>query len=210
MKDAKNLKLPGQGRTRTLQRQAVKTLAWLTAMFSVACLLIGCVSPQPRPPVESGAAVSTRNNCYSLLHQLLNEEKNVGLLRFIKREESDVKLLVKRIAANSAAGAALLEEFARHDASINLHDIRLPRGEVAAREAIAGTRRKELLGETGDKFELNLLLTQAQALSYGWHLAIVGSANDAQPDRARAMAGVSEDLENLYHEVFALLLSKTK
>ena len=160
--------------------------------------------------MTSAAAHSMRNNCYSLLHQLLNDEKNVGLLRFIKREESDVKLLVKRIAANSAAGAALMEEFARHDSSINLHDIRLPRGEVATRDAIAITKRKELLGETGDKFELNLLLTQAQALSYGWHLAMVGSANDAQPNRARAVAAVGKDLEGLYHEVIALVFSRTK
>lgn len=154
--------------------------------------------------------MSVRNNCYSLLHQLLNEEKNVGLLRFIKRQEDDVKVLVKKIAANAGAGAALLEEFAKQDPSIHLDDIRLPRGEVATRDAIAITKRKELLGETGDKFELNLLLTQAQALSYGWHLAMVGSASDAQPDRTRAVAAVGKDLEGLYHEVIALVFSRTK
>ena len=41
--------------------------------------------------------------------------ENVSLLRFIKREQTDVKNLVKKIAADSAAGAKLLEEFARHD-----------------------------------------------------------------------------------------------
>jgi translation initiation factor 1 (eIF-1/SUI1) len=61
-----------------------------------------------------------------LLHQLLNDQKNVSLLRFIKREQEDVKTLVKKIAANSATGAKLLEEFARHDPSITLDDIRLP------------------------------------------------------------------------------------
>jgi len=53
-------------------------------------------------------------------------------------------------------------------------------------------------------------LTQTEALSYGWHLAEVAAENDPQPDRARALAGVSEDMERLYKEVFALLLSKTK
>jgi hypothetical protein len=47
-------------------------------------------------------------------------------------------------------------------------------------------------------------------LSYGWHLAKVAGENEPQPDRARALAGVSEDMQNLYHEVFALLLSQTK
>jgi hypothetical protein len=182
----------------------------LTSMLSVACLFTGCQSPNARPPVESGATQSTRNNCYSLLHQLLDDQKNVSKLRFIKREQDDVKNLVKKIAANSATGAKLLEEFARRDPSINLKDSRLPPGEAATRDAIASTKTKELLGQTGDRFELTLLLTQAEALSYAWHLAKVASENESQPDRARALAGVSADMENLYREVFALLRSRTK
>ncbi|MCU0785304.1 MAG: hypothetical protein MUF81_14875 [Verrucomicrobia bacterium] len=182
----------------------------LIVLLSVACVLTGCQSPKARTPVENGAAPTTRNNCYSLLHQLLSDQKNVGLLRFIKREPDDVKKLVKKIATTSGTGAKLLEEFAKHDPSISLDDLWLPPGEAATREAIAATKQKELLGQTGDAFELSLLLTQAEALSYGWHLAKVAGENESQPDRARALAGVSEDMENLYHEVFALLLSKTK
>jgi hypothetical protein len=185
-------------------------LPLLTAMLSVACVLSGCLSPKARAPSGGSAAQSTRNNCYSLLHQLLNDQKNVSLLRFIKREQEDVKILVKKIAANSATGAKLLEEFARHDASITLDDIQLPPGEAATRDAIASTKKKELLGQTGDEFELTLLLTQTEALSYAWHLAKVAGENESQPDRAIALAGVSKDMENLYHEVFAMLLSKTK
>jgi hypothetical protein len=185
-------------------------LPLLAVMVSTACVLTGCQSPKARSPSGSGAARATRNNCYSLLHQLLNDEKNVSVLRFIKREQDDVKSLVKKIAATSATGAKLLEEFAKHDPSINLDDIRLPPGEAATREAIASTKQKELLGQTGGEFELSLLLTQLQALSYASHLAKVAGENESQPDRARALAGVSEDMENLYHEVFVLLLSKTK
>jgi hypothetical protein len=185
-------------------------LPLLAAMLAVACVLTGCQSPKARPPSGTRAAQSTRNNCYSLLHQLLDDQKNVSLLRFIKREQDDVKNLVKKIAAASGAGSKLLEEFARHDPAINLDDIRLPPGDAATREAIAATKKKELLGQTGDAFELTLLLTQTEALSYAWHLAKVAAENESQPDRARALAGVSKDMENLYHEVFVLLLSKTK
>ena len=183
---------------------------FLTLMLSVACFLVGCQSPKASSSVKSGAALSTRDNCYSLLHQLLDQQKNVGLLRFIKREEDDVKKLVKKIAANSAAGAKLLAEFARHDPPVNLDDIRLPPGEAATREAIASTKKKELLGQSGGEFELTLLLTQTAALSYAWHLAKVAGENEPQPDRARVLAGVSEDMKNLYHEVFVLLLAKAK
>jgi len=185
------------------------SLPLLTVVLSAACVLSGCQSPKARAPSGGVAAQSTRNNCYSLLHQLLNDEKNVSLLRFIKREREDVKTLVKKIAANSATGARLLEEFARHDPAITLDDIRLPPGEAATREAIASTKQKELLSQTGGTFELTLLLTQAEALSYASHLAKVASKNELQPDRARALAGVSEDMSALYLEVFVMLRSKT-
>jgi len=185
-------------------------LPLLAGIMSVACVLAGCQSPKAVSLAGGGAAREIRNNCYSLLHQLLDDEKNVGKLRFIKREEDDVKNLVKKIAAACGTGSKLLEEFARHDPSINLDDIRLPPGEMATREAIAATKKKELLGQTGGKFELSLLLTQSEALSYAWHLAKVAGESELQPERARAMAGLSQEMKNLYQEVFVLLLAKTK
>ncbi len=132
------------------------------------------------------------------------------MLRFIKREHTDVKQLVKKIAVTSGTGAKLLEEFARQDPSIHLDNFWLPTGESATRAAIATTKQKELLSQTGDEFELTLLLTQTEALSYAWHLAMVASENERQPERARALAGVGEDMKNLCHEVFTLLLAKVK
>jgi hypothetical protein len=180
----------------------------LVVMLLAAGVLTGCQSPPARPPVESRA--SLRNNGYSLLHQLLDEQKDVSLLRFIKSEHADVKILVKRIATTSGTGAKLLEKFAQDDPAIRLDDLRLPPGELVTRAAIASTKQKELLSQTGDEFELTLLLTQTEALSYAWHLAKVTGENEPQPDRARALAGVSQDMANLYRDVFALLLSKTQ
>ena len=185
-------------------------LAPLAAILSIACLLTGCEPPKAKAPSGSSAGQSTRNNSYSLLHQLLVEQADVSLLRFIKREHADVKSPIKLIAADSATGAKLLEECAKHDPSISLDDIRLPSAEVATREAIASSKKKDLLGQSGDEFELTLLLTQTEALSYAWHLAKVASESDTQPDRARALEGISKNMENRYHEVFVLLLSKTK
>ena len=182
-------------------------LPLLAAMFSAACFLTGCQSPKAVRPVQSGASI--RNNCYSLLHQLLDEQKDVSMLRFIKSEHSDVKTLVKRIATTSEAGAKLLEKFAKDDPSIRLDDLRLPPGEVATRDAIASTKEQELLSQTGDKFELTLLLTQTEALNYASHLAKVAGENEPQPERAHALAGIGQDMQSLYHEVFLLLLSKS-
>jgi hypothetical protein len=143
-----------------------------------------------------------------LLHQLLDEEKDVSLLRFIKPEQANLKELMKRIAAASKKGAKLLEQFAREDSTINLKDIGLPPGEVATRDAIAATKKKELLGQNGQPFELTLLLSQAEALNYGWHLAKISAETEPQPDRVRAMKDMSDEMEDLYQEVYHLLLSK--
>ena len=67
-----------------------------------------------------------------------------------------------------------------------------------------------MLSQSGDDLRLTLLLTQTEALSYAWHLAQVAGENDSQPDRAHALAGLSKDMQNFYHEVFVMLLSKSK
>jgi hypothetical protein len=183
---------------------------WFAAMSLAACVLTGCQSPKFMPPSGGDASQSTRNNSYSLLHQLLDDQKDVSLLRFIKSEHPDVKTLVKKIATTSATGATLLEQFAKDDPTIKLDDISLPPGEEATRDAIASTKENELLSQTGDQFELTLLLTQTEALSYGWHLAVVASLYEPNPDRAHALVGIGVDMDNLYHEVFSLLLAKTR
>jgi len=181
---------------------------WLSGLFLAAALLTGCQSPPVAAPIPGDASV--RNNCYSLLHQLLAEQKEVNLLHFIKSEPGDVKNLVGRIATASGTGARLLEDFARDDPTIRLDETRLPAGEVAARAAIASTKETELLHQTGNEFELTLLLTQTEALNYAWHMAQVAADHEPDPGRARALAGVSADMQNLYHQVFQLMLSKAK
>ncbi len=174
----------------------------------LACLLTGCQTSRAGAPPVGIIARPARSNAYSLLHQLLDDEKDISLLHFIKQEPTDLKDLMKRIAAASKKGAKLLEQFAREDPAINLKDIGLPPAEVATRDAIAATKKKELLTQTGDSFELTLLLSQTEALNYGWHLAKIAAQTEPQPDRIRAMTDMGDQMEDLYREVFRLLLSR--
>ena len=181
----------------------------------MACLLVGCQSAEVRPPPGGGglspgegAKLSLRNNAYSLLHQLLHEEKDISFLHFIKREHTSIRKLMTQIGSSCGEGAKLLEQFAKEDPSINLLDTDLPPGEVAARDAIADTKKHALLGNKGSEFELNLLMTQTEALNYGWHLAEVTSKSEPQPEHTRALADMAEELHNLYNAVLMQLLSK--
>ena len=70
----------------------MKTIFVLLAVTSLTGFLTGCQSPPAATtPVANPSAVATRNNCYSLLYQLLDEQKDVSILRFIKPEHKDVK-----------------------------------------------------------------------------------------------------------------------
>jgi hypothetical protein len=179
-------------------------------VFIVLLTIVGfaaCQTPPPQSP--HGAPIqSTRNNCYSLLFQLLEKQKDVSLLRFIKEEHHDVKNLVTRIAHTSAEDGRMLKKFAKEDPTLSLDDLRLPSGEVATRDAIAATEQKSLLHEKGDEFELRLLLTQTEALKYAWHLAMVAESKETNPDRIRGLAVLSEQMKDLYNQVFELLLAK--
>ena len=144
-----------------------------------------------------------RNNSYSLLHQLLDEEKDISILRFIKRENTDLKNLLKRVSAAAKAGAKQLELYAKQDPSIRLDDYRLPPGEVKTRDDISAEKQKELLHQSGNRLEFTLLLTQIEALSYASHLAKIAGENDFDPERARYLATLSAEMAGLREEVIA-------
>ena len=117
---------PPDHRARRLLRAAFTS--WLIVAQS------GCQSPTPKRIGPPSAAEAVRNNCYSLLHQLLDDEKNVSKILIIKRDRKELGDLIKEISAASRAGATKLEEFSKEDPSFPLQEYGLPPGENATRE----------------------------------------------------------------------------
>lgn len=167
----------------------------------------GCRTPHQPPAAAASLQQQTRVNSYSLLHQLLTQQRNVDKLLVIKLESAELKRLIKSIAAASGAGADQLEEFARQDRSLRLDQTSLPPGESATRDAIARTKKKELLTPFNSNFELDLLLTQSEALSYAWHLGKVAALNEPDAGRARLLNELSSEMKGLHGQVFALMRS---
>jgi hypothetical protein len=189
----------------------LKTCHILGSGIAVLCiLLLGCQSPPVAPRKETTITESTRNNAYSLLHQLMAQEKDVSMLRFIKREHADLKELIKKVAAACGEGAEKMEAFAKRDSSLALDDFGLPPGEQKTRDDIGAKKQSELLHESGDQFEVTLLLTQVEALNYGQHLAKIASENDFQPERARYLMELSSELGALRDQVVSLLTVKAR
>jgi len=159
-------------------------------------------------PTHPKVDLAVRNNAFALLVNLLNDERHLSKVLLVKFESPEVDRLVTQISKSADEGAKSLETFSKNDPALGQAKIDLPPGEAAAREAIAKTKRGQLLTAKGTQFEFELLLTQVQALNYGAHLASVIAANEPQPDRAQQFSNLSAQFKNLYHEVTALVRAK--
>jgi len=164
-------------------------------------------APGPRLSAEKTVA---RNNAASLLFQLVEDEKNVHVILLVKGNRADVASLVQAISATAGDASKNLLLLAQADPTLNLHATDLPAGEVAARAAIAKVKTHQLLLSTGDNFEFALLLTQADALSYGYNLAQIAADNSSDPVQRQTFTAIREAMKSQYQQVIAFIRTSAK
>jgi hypothetical protein len=157
------------------------------------------------PPPAEDARFAVRNQGYSLLHKLLSDEKNTSKLLLIKKEQPDVGDLIKRISETTGAAAKQLEEFSKADVHLHLNMEGLPVAERETRDLIAKTRAKELITKSGEKFDLRILLTQSEALTYGEHLALVVATHETDETRKKFLSETAAKLEELHQALINLM-----
>jgi|SRR5678816_2507741 hypothetical protein len=184
------------------------------APLLLLALTAGCFTtaqPQPspaEPAVRTNLVTATTpsaNHSYALIYDLLGDEKNVSKLLIIKRERLELKEVVKAISQTAGEAHKQLEKFGKADPTLNLKDKGLPTGETAARESISKAKAKELLTDKGKDFELKLLLSQNEALTYGEHLASTAAQKETEPQLRRFLQTLARDLGQLRHRVAAIL-----
>jgi hypothetical protein len=172
----------------------------------------GIAAPLAAADAEGGHAIDIahhiRNNCASLLYDLLNDEKNVSKILIIKRESPELHELVKTIAKSASEGVRTLEHLAKEDRTLELKVTGLPSGEAATRKSVSKGKESELLHSKGGEFEFELLLTQVEALNYGAHLAQVAAENEARPESAREFSALAEEFNRLHGRVVDLLRTR--
>ena len=182
-----------------------------------AALTCGCAQNQPSGmvdgPGKSPAEVrklETRNNAVSLLYDLTQDEKNVNKVLIIKSNTKELGDLIDAIALTCGDSGKRLEQMAKDDPALNLHALELPAGEKATRASIARTKEHELLFSSGENFQFELLLTQTDALSYGWHLAKIAAGNSTRLEEVKAFTEMSVAMENLYEQVVTMLKTEAR
>jgi hypothetical protein len=99
-----------------------------------------------------------------------------------------------------------VEEWGR-SAGVDLRETALPAIEVETRKAISKARAAELLKASGADFELRLLLSQHEALTYGTHLAGTMTRGEAVADRGQFLIGLSAQFKGLDEDLMRLLRS---
>jgi hypothetical protein len=185
----------------------VKPLLLILAALGIFCGCSRLSSPapgtapsQPAQIGEDPQKAELRSNAAGLLYDLLEQEKNVSKVFAVKDASKQVTRLVRLIAATASVEDRELTQLAAVDSSLNIKSMGLPPGETAARKAESKSEEYDLLFSSGINFEFNLLLTQAQAENYGWHLAKVAAENSTQPSEKRTFTDISMQMELLYED----------
>jgi hypothetical protein len=182
--------------TRALAHRSILAALLLAAAFACA----SAQAPSP-PPLEAGDS----RHGYALLYEILGQEKKVSQLLIIKRDREALGAVIGAIAETCGKAHERLEKLAEQSPRLDLTDTGLPADEVRARELIAATRRDLLLASSGKELELQLLLTQNEALTYAAHLADALSRSESNPERLEYVRALWKDLTRLLQETQALL-----
>ena len=168
-------------------------------------LLSSCQStPKAKPDLQNQSSTVVAHG-YALLFDLMGDESNVSKLLIIKREHKVLQGLVKEISKTCGEAHKRLKDFGKMDRALNLKDQGLPPAEVAARKAIGKTKAKALLTDHGKDFEIQLLLSQSEALTYGSHLALITAEADGNPQQAQFLRELSQELTRLQANVVAMI-----
>lgn len=162
---------------------------------------------QHPPPACFPRQARHSTNSRSLLYQLLRQQGDVERLPRTKLESGEVKTLISSIADVSVAGADKLEEFFKRDSAPSRERIPWSRGETPSSDTIVNALSKERLMLSDSISEFELLLMQAEALSYAWHLAKVTAEIESRPDRAVYLEHLGAQMRDLHHRAILLLRS---
>jgi hypothetical protein len=176
-------------------------------IFAVAGLFVGgcATAPKTEMVAPEDARFAIRNQGYTLLYQLMADEGNVSKLLLIKKEQEDLGKLLKRISEVTGGVAKQLEVYSKADGHLHLKMASLPVVEKETRDSIAKVRAKELITKGRQKFELRILLTQAEALTYGAHLAAVLQRHETDAERRKFLGETSQKLQELHQAVIDLM-----
>jgi hypothetical protein len=177
----------------------------LAALTLVVLLAVGCHSVAAPPPHTGPPALTTTNDGYSLLYELLSKQADVDKALWFRTTPAEFAVIIKEIAKVSNEGAQQLAAFAAADKTIQLDLTPLPTAERETRAAIEASETHLLLTTTGTVFRRRLLLSQASSMQYAQHLAGTIAKHEAHAAHKAALEGMAARFQTLETNVIAQL-----
>lgn len=192
-----------------MRRKADAAFTWRRLAAGVILGVSFACAGTPEPQATPRAAASSGHG-YALLFGILEQEQQVSQLLIIKRDREVLGALIDAISTTSGTAVERLRELAEQPPRLDLSDNGLPAAELRTRELIGVTRRDLLVASSGRELELQLLLTQNEALTYAAHLADTLSRSESDPERLEFVKQLWKDLTGLLYDVQALLRRPVK
>jgi hypothetical protein len=187
----------------TMWRRMQNKLFHIVCIAFIGLLVGGCA--ESRPATGSGGAIHERNQGYSLLYKLMSDESQVGGIFVIKGADASVQSLVKEIGTACQDFKKQMDTFPKGVAGIEFDVADLPPAEAETRKLIAGNETHTLLFSSGKEFELNLLLTQVQAMSYATYLSKAIEQQEDDPGRKKFLTNLSVRSAVLHDRVVKMI-----
>lgn len=175
---------------------------WAVALTALLMLgaLHGCAAGRPAVSADPAQRNRQLSEGYALLYNLLEQNRQVDQATRIpfRSVSDDTAALLSDIATASGNTADYLYNLAETSPLLGLDDTGLPAIEQATRESIEAQTRRNLLAGERDKFELHLLLSQAEATRYAAHLASQLAEADDHAARRALLEQVHDRFQQLH------------
>ncbi|HEX4342333.1 MAG TPA: hypothetical protein VH255_03025 [Verrucomicrobiae bacterium] len=171
----------------------------------LASFLTGCTTIKVQQVGSSSTKPTVADNGYALLYDLMGNEKDVSKLSIIKHEHEDFHTLISDISKRCGEAYDQMTALGKADASLKLTNTGLPLAETLTRKHEGSARGKQLLLTRGKNLELQLILTQNEALTYATHLSAVLAENDTNTQRVQFAKQLNADITVLESRVNGML-----
>jgi hypothetical protein len=169
---------------------------------------MGCASSSRPSQAESGNFREQAEG-YSLLYKLASDESDVAKIFILKHADEPVAAVVKEIATFMQMNKKQLEAFRKSDARLAYDISALPAIELKSRDLQAKDERNGLLFSSGEKFELRLIFTQAEATNYARQLARALAEREDDPTRKQFLTDLAKRSGELHDRLMNLLSVKS-
>jgi hypothetical protein len=177
-------------------------------LLACAATLAGCTST-PTPPSANGGMFRQQNEGYSLLYKLMSDDSDVSKIVIFTRADDSVVSLIKEIAGACQAAKKQMDEFPKSDNRIEYDVPDLPYIEAKGRDQQASDDGHMLLTSSGKEFEVQLIVSQAQATDYAMQLSKALIENEKDPTRQAFLTNVSKQFADFHARLMGLLTIKS-